>query len=71
MDAVVFGRFRVQIEDSGLVLTHPSKISFDLTHDEALQLLDILKGNETLLASLLDHAPSAQEEHAGSTTSYS
>ena len=69
MDAVVFGRFRVQIEDSGLVLTHPSKISFDLTHDEALQLLDILKGNETLLASLSDHS-SAQKEQASSAASY-
>ena len=70
MDAVVFGRFRVQIEDSGLVLTHPSKISFDLTHDEALQLLDILKGNETLLTSLLDHSPVAQEEPTSSAMSY-
>ena len=70
MVTVIFGRFSVQIEDSGLVLTHPSKISFDLTHDEALQLLDILKGNETLLMSLLHHPSAALEVHTSSTTGY-
>jgi len=29
--------------DSGFVLTHPSGISFDLTSDEALELLNFLK----------------------------
>jgi hypothetical protein len=42
MDAIV-GRYKVRMEDSGLVLTHPSGISFDITTDEALELLDFIK----------------------------
>jgi hypothetical protein len=42
MDAI-FGRYKVRMEDSGLVLTHPSGISFDITADEALALSDFLK----------------------------
>jgi hypothetical protein len=42
MDAII-GRYRVRMEESGLVLTHPSGISFDMTADEALELQDFLK----------------------------
>lgn len=42
MDAIV-GRYRARMLDSGLVLTHPSGISFDMTSDEALELLEFLK----------------------------
>jgi hypothetical protein len=42
MDAII-GRYRARMLDCGLVLTHPSGISFDLTADEALELLDFLK----------------------------
>ena len=42
MDAII-GRYKVRMEDSGLVLTHPSGISFDMTADEALELQDFLK----------------------------
>lgn len=42
MDAII-GRYKAHIEESGLVLTHPSGISFDITTDEALELLDFLK----------------------------
>lgn len=42
MDAII-GRYRARIEETGLVLTHPTGISFDLTTDEALELLDFLK----------------------------
>jgi hypothetical protein len=42
MDAII-GRYKVRMEDSGLVLTHPSGISFDITVDEALDLQDFLK----------------------------
>ena len=41
MDAII-GRYKVRMEESGLVLTHPSGISFDITKDEALELLDFL-----------------------------
>ena len=42
MDAII-GRYKVRMEDSELVLTHPSGISFDITADEALGLQDFLK----------------------------
>ena len=42
MDAMI-GRYRVRMEEAGLVLTHPSGISFDMKVDEALDLLDFLK----------------------------
>lgn len=42
MDAII-ERYRARIGDSGLVLTHPSGISFELTADEALELLQFLK----------------------------
>jgi hypothetical protein len=41
MDAII-GRYKVRMEESGLVLTHPSGISFDIAKDEALELLDFL-----------------------------
>ena len=42
MDAII-GRYKVRMEDSGLILTHPSGISFDMTADEALDLQNFLK----------------------------
>ena len=42
MDAII-GRYKVRMEDSRLILTHPSGISFDITADEALNLQDFLK----------------------------
>ncbi len=41
MDAI-FGRYRARIEDTGLVLTHETGISFDFTLDETLWLLDLI-----------------------------
>ncbi len=42
MDAII-GRYRVRMEEMGLVLTHSSGISFDLTAEEALDLMDFIK----------------------------
>ena len=42
MDAII-GRYKVRVEDSGIVLTHPSGISFEITAEEALDLQDFLK----------------------------
>ena len=51
MDAII-GRFKVRVEDSGIVLTHPSGISFEITADEALDLQDFLKVyRQTLLTT--------------------
>ena len=57
MDAII-GRYKVRMEDSGLILTHPSGISFDMTADEALELQDFLKVyRRTLMTSERDTNP--------------
>jgi hypothetical protein len=51
MDAII-GRYKVRMEDSGIILTHPSGISFEITPEEALNLHDLLKVyRQTLLTS--------------------
>ena len=42
MDAII-GRYKAHMEESGLVLTHPTGICFDFTIEEALDLLDFIK----------------------------
>ena len=41
MDAIV-GRYRVRMEETGLVLTHPSGMCFDLTAEEALEMMEFI-----------------------------
>jgi len=67
MDAII-GRYKVRIEDSGIILTHPSGISFEITADEALDLQDFLKVyRQTLLTTERETNPEIQrivlEEH--------
>ena len=51
MDAII-GRYKLRVEDLGIVLTHPSGISFEITAEEALYLQDFLKVyRQTLLTS--------------------
>lgn len=51
VDAII-GRYRARMEETGLVLTHPSGICFDLTADEALGLQEFVSVyRESLLAS--------------------
>ena len=53
MDAII-GRYKVRMEDSGIILTHPSGISFEITSKEALDLEDLLKVyRQTLLTTEL------------------
>jgi hypothetical protein len=42
MDAII-GKYRARIEETGLILTHPTRISFDLTLDEAKGLMELIK----------------------------
>jgi len=50
MDAII-GRYRVHIEETGIVLKHQSGICFDLSPDEALGILDFIKAyRQTLVA---------------------
>jgi len=41
IDAII-GRYWVRMEKTGMVLTHPAGISFDLTVDEALRLYEFI-----------------------------
>ena len=62
--SAILGRYRVRVDEMGLVLTHPTHISFDLTPGEALQLLEFLKVyQETFMAMQLD--AKRQEKEAG------
>jgi hypothetical protein len=50
MDAII-GRYRAHMEESGLILRHISGINFDLTPEEALDLLNFINAyRPTLLA---------------------
>ena len=67
MDAII-GRYKVRAEDSGIVLTHPSGISFEITADEALDLQVFLKVyRQTLLTTERETNPEIEriviEEH--------
>ena len=49
MDAII-GKFKVRMDRSSVILTHPVGISFDLTPEEALGLRDIISVyRETLM----------------------
>jgi hypothetical protein len=65
MDAIL-GRYRVHINDTGLALTHPAGISFDITANEALAFLDFLESHQQTLIVTQSDAGS-QEEGMSST----
>ena len=60
MDAIL-GRYRVHINDTRLVLTHPAGISFDITANEALAFLDFLESNQQTLLATRSVADSQEE----------
>jgi len=51
MDAII-GRYRVAMEEYGLLLKHASGICFDLTPEETLGLLDFIQAYRTTLLEL-------------------
>jgi hypothetical protein len=51
MDAII-GKYRMHMEESGLILKHSSGISFDLTPEEALGLLDFLSAYRQTLEAI-------------------
>ena len=51
MDAII-GRYRAQIEETGIVLKHQSGICFDLSPDEALGILDFIKAYRQTLVRM-------------------
>ena len=67
MDAII-GRYKVRMEDSGIILTHPTGISFEITSEEALDLQDFLNAyRQTLLTAERETNPEIEriaiEEH--------
>lgn len=51
MDAII-GRYRIRLEENGLVLGHASGINFDLTIDEAVGLMDFLNVYRQTLSAM-------------------
>jgi hypothetical protein len=57
MDAII-GRYKIRMEETGLVITHPAGISFDLTLDETLGLMDFINiYRQTLIVMQRDTEP--------------
>ena len=54
MDAII-RNYRVRMEETGLVLTHPTGISFDLTLDEAVGLMEYIKVYQSTIAAVKHH----------------
>ena len=50
MDAII-RNYRVRMEETRLVLTHPAGISFDLTLDEAVGLMEFIKVYQDAIAA--------------------
>lgn len=53
---VIIGKYGVHMEEVGLVLTHPTGISFVLTQDEALGLTRFVQVYHDALATVLRNA---------------
>ncbi len=60
MDAMI-GRYRACMEQRGLILRHATGISFDLTLDETLGLLNFLNAYQQTLLALQEERD--QERH--------
>ena len=50
---VIIGKYGVHMEEVGLVLTHPTGISFVLTQDEAIGLMKFVQVYHDALATAL------------------
>lgn len=62
MDAII-GRYRVRMEEMGLILKHTSGISFDLTAEETLSLLDFINAyRQTLLMMQMESDQDTEPE---------
>jgi hypothetical protein len=50
MEAII-GKYRVRMEESYLILTHTTSISFDLTLDETVGLMEFIKVYQAAIAA--------------------
>jgi hypothetical protein len=51
MDAII-GKYRIHMEETGLIIKHSAGISFDLTPEESLGLLDFLSAYRQTLQAI-------------------
>ena len=57
MDALI-GKYRARMEETGLILTHPTGLSFELTLDETVELMEFIRVYQDAIATMLhDTAP--------------
>lgn len=55
MDAII-GKYKARIEKTGLLLNHPTGISFDLTLTEAIELMEFIKVYQAAIINALRDA---------------
>ena len=51
----IIGKYRVRMKETGLVLIHPVGISFDLTLDQAVELMEFIDGCRDALVATQCH----------------
>ena len=56
----IIGRYKVSMEETGLIIKHAAGIAFDLTAVETLGLLDFMKAYQQTLISLSNKDPETQ-----------
>ena len=68
----IIGRYKVRMEETGLVIKHGTGIAFDLTLEETLGFLDFMKAYQQTLISMRSEDPETQpivriflDEHEG------
>ncbi len=68
----IIGRYKVRMEETGLVIKHGAGISFELTPEETLGFLDFMKAYQQTLISMHSKDPETQpiiriflDEHEG------
>ena len=67
MDAII-GKYRVRMEETGLILTHPTGFSFDLTLDEVVRLMEFIKVYQAAIVAAqrdIEAHPQSQGIHLG------
>ena len=60
MDAII-GRYRVHMEETGLILRHATGLSFELTVDETLGMLNFISVYRDTLLALQEEAETDTE----------
>ena len=48
---VIIGKYKARMEETGLILTHHTGLSFDLTLDEAVELMEFIKVYRAAIAA--------------------